>query len=75
MTSDLTKHRNMAAKLDWYEGAGIPIKFSRTPGDIRMTPPKFGVHGRDVLAEAGFGDDEIEELAAAGVLVEQRRKV
>ncbi len=75
MNSDLTKHRNMAAKLDWYEGAGIPIKFSRTPGDIRMTPPKFGVHGRDVLAEAGFGDDEIEELATAGVLVEQRRKV
>lgn len=75
MTSDLTRHRKMAAKLDWYEGTGIPIKFGRTPGDIRRTPPKFGEHGREVLAEAGFDADEIDTLAEAGVLVEQRRKV
>jgi len=75
MTAEHTKHRRMAAELDWYQGAGIPIKFSRTPGDIRRTPPKFGEHGREVLGEAGFSEDEIETLAAAGVLVEQRRKV
>jgi formyl-CoA transferase len=75
MTSELTAHRGMAAKLDWYEGTGIPIKFSRTPGEIRATPPKFGEHGRAILAEAGFGADEIEALAEAGVLVEQRRRV
>jgi formyl-CoA transferase len=75
MNAAHTKHRNMAAKLDWYEGAGIPIKFSRTPGEIRTTPPKFGEHGRAVLSEAGFGADEIEALAKDGVLVEQRRNV
>jgi len=73
MNSAQTKHRGMAASLDWYKGTGIPIKFSRTPGSVRSTPPKFGVHGRDILAEHGFSDEEIGKLAEAGVLVEKRR--
>jgi crotonobetainyl-CoA:carnitine CoA-transferase CaiB-like acyl-CoA transferase len=75
MNAEHTKHRRMAAELDWYQGAGIPIKFSRTPGEIRRTPPTFGQHGREVLRESGFDEDEIERLAAVGALVEQRRKV
>jgi crotonobetainyl-CoA:carnitine CoA-transferase CaiB-like acyl-CoA transferase len=69
-----TKHRNMAISKDWYRMTGIPIKFSRTPGSIRSTPPKFGEHGRAILAEFGFGADEINALAEDGTLVEQRRK-
>ena len=68
------KHRAMDASLDWYRNAGIPIKFSRTPGSIRGTPPKFGEHGREILAENGFARDEIEALAKDGVLVEKRRR-
>lgn len=70
-----TKHRGMAAELDWYQGAGIPIKFSRTPGSIRATPPPFGVHGREILAEHGFAEDEIESLVNEGALVEERKKL
>jgi formyl-CoA transferase len=70
-----TIHRGMAAELDWYRGAGIPIKFSRTPGSIRSTPPKFSQHGREILAEFGYSDDEISALAEDGVLVEERRKL
>jgi formyl-CoA transferase len=70
-----TIHRGMAAELDWYQGSGIPIKFSRTPGAIKSTPPKFSQHGRDILAEFGYSDDEISALAEDGVLVEKRRKL
>jgi len=73
MTSAQTQHRKMAASLDWYKGTGIPIKFSRTPGSVRRTPPKFGVHGHEILAEHGFSEEEIARLAEAGVLVEKRR--
>jgi formyl-CoA transferase len=69
-----TKHRDMDASLDWYRNAGIPIKFSRTPGSIRSTPPKFGEHGREILREIGFARDEIEALAKDGILVEKRRR-
>ena len=68
-----TKHRDMAAKLDWYEGAGIPIKFGRTPGEIRSTPPAFGAHANEILGEYGFDDDEVEALATSGGLVVERR--
>lgn len=75
MSHPHTIHRGMAAELDWYQGAGIPIKFSRTPGSIRSTPPKFSQHGRAILAEFGYSDDEISALAEDGVLVEERRKL
>ncbi|MDQ2779895.1 MAG: CoA transferase [Pseudomonadota bacterium] len=47
---------------------GLPIKFSATPGAVRMPAPTYGQHTRAVLLEAGFDDDEIDSLAAAGVL-------
>jgi len=75
MNAPHTKHRNMAAKLDWYEGTGIPIKFSRTPGEIRSTPPAFGAHAREILGEHGFDDDAVDALAASGGLVTDRRKL
>ena len=75
MNAPHTKHRNMAAKLDWYEGTGIPIKFSRTPGEIRSTPPAFGAHAKEILGEHGFDEDEVEALAKSGGLVTERRKL
>ena len=69
-----TRHRGMAAEQPGYKGWGLPIKFSRTPGAIARTPPRFGEHGREILAEFGFSEAEIETLATSGVLVEQRRR-
>lgn len=69
-----TKHREMAVSIDEYRMTGIPIKFSRTPGSIRSKPPKFGVHGREVLAEIGYDAEEIEALVGDGILVEERRR-
>lgn len=75
LENDHTIHRRMAASHDWYRGTGIPIKFSRTPGSIRSTPPKFGQYGRAILAEHGYSEAEIDAMLAAGALVEERRKL
>nr|WP_254632524.1 hypothetical protein [Achromobacter denitrificans] len=43
----------------------------RFDGDNRsgfLPPPEFGEHTRDVLAQAGFGQDEIDGLRERGVI-------
>ena len=73
MEAEHTEHRKMDAQCDWWRGAGLPIKFSRTPGSIASPPPKFGVHGRDVLSEHGYSDEEVKELIRNEILIEKRR--
>ena len=68
-----TAHREMVTELDWYKGLGTPIKFSRTPGGTRATPPKFGEHGAAVLAKHGYTADEIAAFEKSGVLLTKRR--
>ena len=41
---------------------GIPIRFGRTPGDVRRLAPRLGEHSREILAECGYGDAEIASL-------------
>ena len=74
MSHPHTAHRSMDAKLDWYRGAGTPIKFSRTPGALKSPPPKFGVHSREIMAAHGYSEGDIERMIADGILVEERRK-
>ena len=73
MTDAHTRHRGMAAERDGYRGWGLPIKLSRTPGAIRRKPPKFGADAGEILAAFDFEDVEVEQLKAAGVVVEARR--
>jgi crotonobetainyl-CoA:carnitine CoA-transferase CaiB-like acyl-CoA transferase len=47
---------------------GLPIKFSETPGSVRMAAPVFGQHTREVLGELGYSDEEIERLASLGAV-------
>jgi formyl-CoA transferase len=64
----------MLAELGSYKGSGLPIKFSRTPGEVRRPPPRFGAGGREILAERGFSVEEIDTLVETGVVVEERRR-
>lgn len=68
-----TLHRNMSITNDWYKMTGIPIKFSRTPGDIRRLPPRFSEHSKEILAELGIQGESFERLVADGVVPLQRR--
>lgn len=45
---------------------GTPLKLSATPLDPRRRAPMLGEHTDEVLAWAGYGDDEIEQLRATG---------
>jgi crotonobetainyl-CoA:carnitine CoA-transferase CaiB-like acyl-CoA transferase len=48
---------------------GLPIKLSATPGRVSRAAPLLGQHTREVLAEYGFGGQEIEALIGAGAAV------
>ena len=55
------------------QALGSPIKFSATPGDTGAAAPMLGEHSRAILAEAGYGDAEIDALVSAGAVEELRR--
>jgi crotonobetainyl-CoA:carnitine CoA-transferase CaiB-like acyl-CoA transferase len=45
----------------------IPTTWSKSQPEIRMHAPQLGEHSAEVLREAGYSDDEIKSLEAAGV--------
>jgi crotonobetainyl-CoA:carnitine CoA-transferase CaiB-like acyl-CoA transferase len=45
-----------------------PVRFSETPGTLRMAAPALGEHTDTVLTEADLGTAEIARLRAAGVI-------
>jgi crotonobetainyl-CoA:carnitine CoA-transferase CaiB-like acyl-CoA transferase len=50
------------------EVVGQPIELSRTPWSIRSATPEAGEHTEMVLAELGYGADEIAKLRAGKVV-------
>ena len=47
---------------------GFPSRASATPASIRRPAPRLGEHTDEVLKELGIAAEEIERLAAAGVV-------
>jgi crotonobetainyl-CoA:carnitine CoA-transferase CaiB-like acyl-CoA transferase len=68
-----TRHRGMVTQLGEYSGIGNPVKLTRTPASVRRPPPEFGSANREILAEAGYSQPEIDALIASGVVSEERR--
>ncbi|HEX8856623.1 MAG TPA: CoA transferase, partial [Thermoleophilaceae bacterium] len=65
LESELVRAREMVVELDQpgVEGAvrqlGVPMKLRRTPGGPAGPGPALGEHTREVLAAAGYSDEEI----------------
>ncbi len=55
-------------KVNQFRTVGPPMKFSRTPCEIRR-PPLLGEHSREILHEMGFAEAEIEQLHRDGVVL------
>ena len=51
-----------------YRSTPSPVHFSTTPAGLRRHAPRLGEHGREVLLEAGLGDDEVDALQRSGAL-------
>jgi crotonobetainyl-CoA:carnitine CoA-transferase CaiB-like acyl-CoA transferase len=71
--SELVREREMVVELE-QPGAdrpvrqlGVPVKLGRTPGaHDRLPGPALGEHTEEVLAEAGYTAQEIEQLLRSG---------
>jgi crotonobetainyl-CoA:carnitine CoA-transferase CaiB-like acyl-CoA transferase len=68
------KHRGTRVEIPCTDGdnfpvVGNPIKFSGTPIEYKLPPPKLGEHTHEVLsAKLGLTDEVIERLKRDGVL-------
>jgi crotonobetainyl-CoA:carnitine CoA-transferase CaiB-like acyl-CoA transferase len=62
------RHRGMVVEKGGSVMIGPPVKLSETPASIRTPPVRFGEHTDAVLAELGFGAEEIARLRRDGVV-------
>ena len=57
------------SRLGPVKALGSPVKFSKTPTEIKRGAPLLGEHTREILDEYGYNDSEIDALAAAGDVI------
>jgi formyl-CoA transferase len=66
--------RNMVVELDHPTAQkvkllGVPVKYSETPGSVRLPPPLLGQHTDQILSELlGYSQEEIDDLRKEGVV-------
>ena len=53
-----------------FEDPGLLVNFSATPGVVQRGPSMCGEHTRELMREAGFTDEQIDELASAKAILE-----
>ncbi len=75
---DLVKEEHLKLRNDWlnwkmedgkeFKGLGVFPKFQQTPGQVWRPMPKQGGDTRDILSKMGYSDEEINKLAADGIV-------
>lgn len=45
-----------------------PVKFTETPGPAPYAAPAFGEHSEEILAQAGYDQNQIDRMKAEGVI-------
>src|SRR4029077_16449234 len=73
LEDEQTKARNMVVEvphqtLGSTKTIGAPVKFSRTPGDVKLGATVLGQHTREILAEIGFSAEEVAQMERDGVV-------
>jgi crotonobetainyl-CoA:carnitine CoA-transferase CaiB-like acyl-CoA transferase len=71
LDSELVRARGMVVEMEQpglgtVRQLGAPVKLSRTPADPTRPAPAFGEHTVEVLAEAGYGEEEIAAMLESG---------
>jgi crotonobetainyl-CoA:carnitine CoA-transferase CaiB-like acyl-CoA transferase len=71
LDSELTREREMVVEVEQPELGlvrllGMPVKFSRAPGDPTRPAPALGQHTEEVLREGGLAGEEIAALIEGG---------
>jgi crotonobetainyl-CoA:carnitine CoA-transferase CaiB-like acyl-CoA transferase len=51
-----------------FKQIGIPVKFSDTPGSIRLHSPGHGEHTDEILLGLGYQENDLKELKEKGVI-------
>jgi crotonobetainyl-CoA:carnitine CoA-transferase CaiB-like acyl-CoA transferase len=57
------------SRLGAVKTLGHPVKFSETPTSVRRGAPVLGECTREIMLEHGYTTDEIDKLAAEGVIL------
>jgi len=65
--------RDMFVELPTWTGGTLtvsntPVKLSRTPGGAKAGAAKPGEHSRDILAAAGYTEEQLDDLQSRGVI-------
>jgi crotonobetainyl-CoA:carnitine CoA-transferase CaiB-like acyl-CoA transferase len=73
LSSELVRAREMVVEIEQpgserpVRQLGVPVKLTRTPGEhARLPGPALGEHTEEVLLEAGYSHEEVEELLQSG---------
>ncbi len=62
-------------RIGRYKAIGCPVHFSATPAAVERAAPLLGEHTREILAEAGYADADIDALLEAGTIAEPEESV